>query len=308
MRTRLRKKSSDRNSASTKAEQDQRPVRSFGDSSQSNEEVSSASSEKSIGYNFGQIEVQPATPRVIQPQLSIGRTNNKYEQEADLVANHVVKRIHPSVQPSTKLLPIQRMENPVIQRQPPYDGNDKPTGLVMKDYMKTKCTVSPKAMINNMFEFYNAHKTNNWNNPKVFAAVIESVGQVFALTQTKAKNPLVKFGLKAGYLASTVAADQIRAYQDQKFLNHFTPNKSIKFSDFSENKSHFLKYDEVFRPLDKDNELLRQIKMQNFMENSFYLEVLEKLQEQNIIDEIKSAFLLEHHETNQFLNNLNKQN
>ena len=152
MRTRLRKKSSDRNSASTKAGETQLQARSFGDSSQTKEEVSPASPEKSIGYNFGQIEVQPATQRVIQPKLSIGRTNNKYEQEADHVADRVVNHINVPVQLSTdQSNPVQRQEEVLkddkVQMKPLANVIQRDNNKVSLSTLDQKASKAPKTFL-----------------------------------------------------------------------------------------------------------------------------------------------------------------
>ncbi|OKH39735.1 hypothetical protein NIES2119_05660 [[Phormidium ambiguum] IAM M-71] len=51
------------------------------------------------GYNFAQLQVQPTTSRIIQPKLTIGHLNGKYEQQADSVAQKIVG-----------LEPVQRQE------------------------------------------------------------------------------------------------------------------------------------------------------------------------------------------------------
>lgn len=83
--------------------------RSFSFSRKLFDQQNTNSSESSIGlfqaqekpgfaYNFSQIPVNHSISSVIQPKLIIGKPNDKYEQEADRVADEVMRMPDPNVQ------------------------------------------------------------------------------------------------------------------------------------------------------------------------------------------------------------------
>ncbi len=54
--------------------------------------------EPRFGHNFSRVPVHTVTPTMIQPKLTIGQPNDKYEQEADRVAEQVMRIPNPAIQ------------------------------------------------------------------------------------------------------------------------------------------------------------------------------------------------------------------
>lgn len=92
-----------------------------------------------LSHNFGNLQIQPVALATVQAKLTIGQPGDKYEQEADQVAQEVVGRIHaPKTSELTARQAIQRQgkpeENelqmkPIIQRQPGVEGIDASAGF-----------------------------------------------------------------------------------------------------------------------------------------------------------------------------------
>ena len=106
-KTRLRKKSQEQSAATVTpvpAEFQSRPLVKASDSSPiaANQaalpDLQRQQNQAGGLWNFGQLQVQSSTPTVIQPKLSIGRRNDKYEQQANQVAQQVVQRINAPAQ------------------------------------------------------------------------------------------------------------------------------------------------------------------------------------------------------------------
>ncbi len=55
--------------------------------------------EPRFGHDFSRVPVHTAVPMMIQPKLTIGRPDDKYEQEADRVAEQVMRMPNPTIQP-----------------------------------------------------------------------------------------------------------------------------------------------------------------------------------------------------------------
>jgi|GEM_PF-5003728 len=69
-----------------------------------------------FSHNFGQVQVDDSLPADIQTKLAIGQPGDRYEEEADTVANQVMRMPDPA-----NSLPIQRLSEETgdsLQRQP----------------------------------------------------------------------------------------------------------------------------------------------------------------------------------------------
>lgn len=91
---------------------------SLGDSAQSNQEYSQAPQGQSFGHNFGQVEVQPATPTVIQPKPIMRLSQQRTERGGD--------RLLLTQRKTDTTTPLKPLQEQVIQRQP-QENQRQPT-------------------------------------------------------------------------------------------------------------------------------------------------------------------------------------
>jgi hypothetical protein len=92
--------------------------------------ASDAATTRTSGFNaeFSHTPVQHPTPSILQPKLTIGHPGDRYEQEADRVANLVVQPTHVAARlavPVPAIDQIQAESGASVQRQPAASEEEK---------------------------------------------------------------------------------------------------------------------------------------------------------------------------------------
>lgn len=114
MRTRLSKTPADRKTESVKLGQAQFPLGSLRDSAQRThtQEIRQLPEGQSLGHNFGQIEIQPTAPKIIQPRPIIGHTLERTERGGNHLAGE------PVIQGTKVPLQLTSISKQRISKQP----------------------------------------------------------------------------------------------------------------------------------------------------------------------------------------------
>ena len=80
-----------------------------------------------FGYDFGAVAIHRTTPVRLQPKLAINQPGDAYEQEADRVAEQVMRMPDPTIRPSHQLA-AGKSSNAALQRKCACGGTPGPDG------------------------------------------------------------------------------------------------------------------------------------------------------------------------------------
>lgn len=119
-----------------------------------------ASMESRFGHDFSRVSVRTAAPMMIQPKLTIGQPGDKYEQEADRVADLVVRipdpRLQRQVEPDEKneemlhIEPLASQITPLVQTQVQSEEEEEPIQIKWIPARTLEATPSLEARIQDL--------------------------------------------------------------------------------------------------------------------------------------------------------------